>query len=153
MNKSELILIIKEEIKGVLNESKQVGVLYHYTDLDNIENIKKNGLRFSKPQDEISDMYFISTTRRKQAWDGAEIALDGDKISERYKITPIQASTFLDHPGEEWEDYIHSKIDSLGGEELAEERILSKSSGFLPLKYIIEINVDRGDSYEDRVKK
>jgi hypothetical protein len=118
-----------------------------------MESIKKQGLRFTSPQDEISDMYFISTTRRKQAWDGIEISLDGDKISERYKITPIQASTFIDHPGDEYKDYIHSKIDSLGGSELAEERILSKTPGFLDPKYILDINVDRGNSYEDRVKR
>ena len=153
MNKEELKQLIRDEISNVLGESKQVGTLYHYTDSPNIENIKKQGLKFTSPQDEISDMYFISTTRRKQAWDGVEIALDGDKISEKYKITPIQASTFVDHPGEEWEEYIHSKIDSLGGEELAEERILSKTPGFLDPKYILGINVDRGDSYEDRVKR
>ena len=140
MKKSELRQIIKEEISKVLNESKQVGTLYHYTDLSNMESIKKQGLRFTPPQNEVSDMYFISTTRRKQDWGGIEISLDGDKISEKYKITPIQASTFIDPPGKKWEKYIHSKIDSLGGSELAEERILSKTPGFLDPKYILDIN-------------
>lgn len=49
MKKSELKQIIKEEISEILNESKQVGILYHYTSPENIENILKNGIRFSSP--------------------------------------------------------------------------------------------------------
>jgi hypothetical protein len=126
----------------VLNKTKQVGILYHYTSPNNIENIKKNGIKFSPPQQEISNtMYFISTTRKKQKWEGmVEIILDRDKISTNYKIIPIQASTFLDNPSDEWFKKVGIKIDSLGGSELAEERILSKSPGYLPPKYILKIN-------------
>ena len=124
----------------LLNEGKQVGILYHYTDPKNVENIKKNGIRFSPPQQEISNMYYISTTRKKQNWKHLiQITLDGDKISEKYKISPIQASTFLDYD-EEWLKVVGVKIDSLGGSELAEERILSKTPGYLPPEYILSIN-------------
>jgi hypothetical protein len=125
----------------LLNEGKQVGILYHYTPIDNIENIKKNGIKFSSPQQEISNMYYISTTRKKQKWKHhSEIVLDGNKISEKYKIIPVQASTFIDNPSDEWFKKVGVKIDSLGGSELAEERILSKSPGYLPLEYILSIN-------------
>ena len=125
---------------NLLNEGKQVGTLYHYTNPKNIENIKKNGIRFSSPQQEISNMYYISTTRKKQNWKHlTQITLDGDKISEKYKIFPIQASTFLDYD-EEWLKVVGVKIDSLGGSELAEERILSKSPGYLSPEYILSIN-------------
>lgn len=125
----------------ILNEGKQVGLLYHYTSPDNIEDIKKNGIKFSSPQQEISDMYYISTTRKKQNWKHkVEIILDGDKISKKYKITPIQASTFIDTPSDEWFKKVGVKTDSLGGSELAEERILSKSSGYLSPEYILKIN-------------
>jgi len=124
----------------LLNEGKQVGILYHYTNPKNVENIKKNGIRFSSPQQEISNMYYISTTRKKQNWKHlTQITLDGDKISEKYKISPIQASTFLDYD-EEWLKVVGVKIDSLGGSELAEERILSKTPGYLPPEYILSIN-------------
>ena len=68
-----------------------------------------------------------------------KIILDGDKISNKYKINPIQASTFLDPPLLKYYSKIHSKIDSLGGSELAEERIISKQPGYLPPEYIIKI--------------
>jgi hypothetical protein len=124
----------------LLNEGKQVGILYHYTSPDNIEDIKKNGIKFSSPQQEISNMYYISTTRKKQKWKHqSQITLDGDKISEKYKISPIQASTFLDYD-EEWLKVVGVKIDSLGGSELAEERILSKTPGYLSPEYILSIN-------------
>lgn len=86
-------------------------------------------------------MYYISTTRKKQNWKHLiQITLDGDKISEKYKISPIQASTFLDNPSKEWFKAVGVKIDSLGGGELAEERILSKTPGYLPPEYILSIN-------------
>lgn len=129
------------QLYNQIKESKQIGFLYHYTDPKNEESILKNGLKFSNPQEEISNDYYISTTRKKQKWNHQiEIILDGNKISNHYKIIPIQASTFLDKPSKEYYHKIHSKIDSLGGSELAEERILSKQPGYLPLEYVIKIN-------------
>lgn len=140
MKKSELIESIKEEISKILNESKQVGILYHYTSPENIEDILKNGIRFSSPQKEISNKYFISTTRKKQNWKHQTlIILDGNKISEKYKIIPIQASTYIDKPSDEWFKQVGVKIDSLGGSELAEERIISNKPGYLEPKYILKI--------------
>jgi hypothetical protein len=140
MKKSELKQLIKEKISEILNESKQVGILYHYTSPENIENILKNGIRFSSPQKEISNEYFISTTRKKQNWKHKTlIVLDGNKISEKYKIVPIQASTYIDKPSDEWFKQVGVKIDSLGGSELAEERIISNKPGYLEPKYILKI--------------
>ena len=134
----EVKFILKK--KKVLGEAKQVGILYHYTSPENIEDILKNGIKFSPPQKEISDKYFISTTRKKQKWnDQTQITLDGDKISEKYKIIPIQASTFIDNPSKEWFKVVGVKIDSLGGSELAEERIISDKSGYLDPKYILKV--------------
>lgn len=145
MKKSELKQLVKEEISRVLNEGKQVGVLYHYTDPKNIKSILDRGLRFSEPQEEISNQYFISTTRKKHLGKlyEAEIILDGDAISHHYKITPIQASTLIDKPGEKWFKYYGVKYDSLGGSELAEERILNNSPGFLSPKYILKVNLPK----------
>ena len=130
-----LIDILKEIIEG-----KQVGILYYYADPEHKEFILEKGIKFSQPQHEISNEYYISTTRRKQNWKHKiEILLDGDKISNKYKIIPIQASTFLDPPPLKYYSKIHSKIDSLGGSELAEERIISKQPGYLLPEYIIKI--------------
>ena len=124
-----------------LNEGKQIGLLYHYTNIKNIKNILDKGLKFSEPQEEISSKYYISTTRKKQNWKHqAEIVLDGNKISQNYKIIPINASTFIDKPGDEWFKQVGVKTDSLGGSELAEERILSSNPGYLDPKYILKIN-------------
>jgi hypothetical protein len=139
MKRYELKQIIREEISKTLSEAKQVGILYHYTDPKNIKNILKTGLKFSSPQQEISNMYYISTTRKKQNWKYlTQITLDGSKISEKYKISPIQASTFLNYD-KEWLKVVGVKNDSLGGSELAEERILSKTPGYLSSKYILDI--------------
>jgi len=129
------------EDNDFLNEGKQIGLLYHYTDIKNIKNILDKGLKFSKPQEEILSKYYISTTRKKQNWKHlAEIVLDGNKISQNYKIIPINASTFIDKPSNEWFKQVGVKIDSLGGSELAEERIISSSPGYLDPKYILKIN-------------
>jgi len=123
-----------------LNEGKQIGLLYHYTNIKNIKNILDKGLKFSEPQEEISNEYFISTTRKKQNWKHKTlIVLDGNKISEKYKIVPIQASTYIDKPSDEWFKQVGVKIDSLGGSELAEERIISNKPGYLEPKYILKI--------------
>ena len=62
MKKSELSQIIKEEIKKILGEAKQVGILYHYTSPENIEDILKNGIKFSSPQrllkKELKNIFF-----------------------------------------------------------------------------------------------
>lgn len=131
------------KLTDILNEGKQVGILYHYTDRKNVKNILNKGLKFSKPQDEISSsQYYISTTRKKQNLKHlVEIILDGDKISQNYKIIPINSSTFIDKPGNEWFKQVGVKIDSLGGSELAEERILSSNPGYLDPKYILKINI------------
>lgn len=134
------------DLLNEITEAKQVGLLYHYTDPKNVKNILDKGLKFSEPQEEISNNYYISTTRKKQkTWIGdAEIILDGDAISNNYKIVPIQASTLIDKPGKKWFKKMGVKIDSLGGSELAEERILSNSSGFLSPKYILKVNLPKG---------
>ena len=130
------------KLTDILNEGKQVGILYHYTDRKNVKNILNKGLKFSKPQDEISSSHYISTTRKKQNLKHlVEIILDGDKISQNYKIIPINSSTFIDKPGNEWFKQVGVKIDSLGGSELAEERILSSNPGYLDPKYILKINI------------
>jgi len=85
MKKTELKQIIKEEISKILNEGKQVGPLYHYTQIDNLERIIKSN-KLKSP---------VSFTRFKKSpsianftYAEAIIVIDGDKLSNNYKIGP-----------------------------------------------------------------
>ena len=108
--------MIKEELSKI-KEAKQVGVLYHYTGIKNWDRIKSsntleagspigdyNKSRQLEPKN-ISDREAISFTRNKNLhkqpyfWDlglnlyGGKIiriAIDGDKLSERYKLKPFR---------------------------------------------------------------
>ena len=92
-----------------LNEGKQVGTLYHYTSADGLKGIlKSNSIKASKEYYLGNDLHFISFTRNKNfhkkgsSFDvkiDYRIALDGDKLSNKYKIKP-----FAYIPGWNYED-------------------------------------------------
>ena len=81
-----------ETINESLNEGKQVGVLYHVTSPQRYkqimdQNVLKGGLVDINGKETLG----ISTTRNKNfKYDGntVQIALDGDKLSNKYKIRP-----------------------------------------------------------------
>jgi hypothetical protein len=95
----KLIDILKE-----INEGKQVGTLYHFTSLNGLYGILKNG--FIKPNSENQ----ISTTRNTNVdtssffeYSGGQVTvmltLDGNKISNKYKVKPFRHDpTFWDLP-------------------------------------------------------
>ena len=84
-----------------ITEAKQVGDRYHFTSLKGLYGILKDG--FIKPNAENQ----ISTTRNKQmdltifpAGGGAALImliLDGDKISNKYKIRPFNIAGDYDN--------------------------------------------------------
>lgn len=81
------------KLVSILKEAKQVGVLYHYTYLKNLISIlKTNTLKLS------SNHETISFTRDKLAYKNiasiysCRLVIDGDKLSENYKLKPIQYS-------------------------------------------------------------
>jgi hypothetical protein len=92
----KLTHILKEII-----EAKQVGDVYHFTSLKGLYGMLKDG--FIKPNNENQ----VSTTRDKQmdltlfpAGGGAALpmlTLDGDKISNRYKIRPFNIAGDYDN--------------------------------------------------------
>jgi hypothetical protein len=135
----EGFIIIKNEPKDFINESKQVGNLYHFTSQDNLNSIKKNGIKFEKDNlNKPNIKYSISTTRDKtgefvDAYAlnyNIRLTLNGDSISDKYKIIPVNA----DHI---WNP--NSKEDVKTG-LLFEERIISNIPGFLSPQYIISID-------------
>ena len=75
-----------------INEAKQVGILYHVTSPERYkqimdQNMLKGGLVTINGKETLG----ISTTRNKNFKYGGntvQIALDGDKLSNRYKIKP-----------------------------------------------------------------
>jgi hypothetical protein len=124
----KLTHILKEII-----EAKQVGDVYHFTSLKNLYGILKDG--FIKPNDENQ----ISTTRNKQmdlttfpAGGNAALimlTLDGDKISNRYKIRPFNiAGDYDDLPA-----YLNK--------EEFEEQIITNGKNFPIFPYLKNVSI------------
>ena len=134
-------MIKLQDILKQIIEGKQVGTLYHNTSIKNaIQIIKTNELKTrldtghiftnyrNKPEDFIFIMghpvhknylegkikAFISFTRNKnyrRVEDNVQFVLNGDKLSENYKISPY--SHFGGRSYDEMEERIHKDIDDL----------------------------------------
>lgn len=87
----------KDLIKNVLTEAKQVGLLYHSTRLDNAIEILEQNKLFA-----VRDIG-ISTSRHLRnpysADNQVTFVLDGDKLSNKYKLEPFE------YPGVTKADY------------------------------------------------
>jgi hypothetical protein len=105
-------------LKRLLKEAKQVGTLYHFTSFDSLKNIlQSNTIKGSWGNEDVKGKY-VSTTRDKNLWKtdpnlGAEelqvaLVLDGDKLSNKYKIRPYAYEPYrvLDRSGAEAEELI-----------------------------------------------
>jgi hypothetical protein len=118
-----------------LLEAKQVGILYHYTSIANAINIcsddmlkpgEFDGVSFTRNKD-------FHTTEREEIQTGVKFVIDGDKLSENYKIEPFnyfwnreQGSKFYTH-----HDYMDEQ------EELVKSPIRNLS------RYVIKVYIDR----------
>jgi hypothetical protein len=104
--------------KSNLNESKQVGPLYHFTDFFSLKKIlTSNTMIGSYGNQDIKGRY-ISTTRDKNFYksdpnlgvENLQVALifDGNKLSNKYKIKPYAYEPYrdLDRSGAEAEELI-----------------------------------------------
>jgi hypothetical protein len=97
------------EIWKDLNEGKQVGTLYHYTSAAGLKSIlRSNRINASEESYNYEDQYFVSFTRNKNfhkrgMMSGVKteyrITLDGNKLSNKYKIQP-----FAYEPGHNYEE-------------------------------------------------
>jgi len=130
-----------------LNESKQVGSLYHVTNPQGLKNIlKTNTLKGSSISWDGGDTEFfgISTTRNKNFfYDGnqIQIVLDGDKISNNYKIKPY------DYWGR---DYDIPNQPQIRDED--EEIIIVGEEGLKNIKtYILKINNTKNKSLSESI--
>jgi hypothetical protein len=147
----KLINILRE-----ITEGKQVGTLYHYTDIEHhgtqiLYNIIKQNVLI--PSKESS---YVSLTRSKNqdftlAQEKSVIVLDGDKLSNNYKITPyhdiewnydvIADTGIQDTPIDRFQKNFFN--------DEKEERIKGPIKNLS--KYIIKviINVDNKDEYQN----
>lgn len=111
--KSKLRKLIREQIKETLKESKQVGILYHWTDLEHLAKIlQTNTLQAGHTGG--GEREYISTTRSKDKsqFDIAKnadvsLVLNGDKISNNHKITPYHDEDMEEYGSDDimWGDF------------------------------------------------
>jgi hypothetical protein len=87
------------KLLNILNEAKQVGTLYHWTDLMGSLNIISQDFLKGYLTDTFKEQPAISFTRDKNFYKGKNklaakpeicFVIDGDKLSNHYKIQPFQ---------------------------------------------------------------
>jgi hypothetical protein len=123
-------------------EAKQTGILYHFTFFDRLFEMT-DGWKGSDPVikmglDDIDNrLYSISTTRKFDfLWGNVRFALDGEKISHRFKISPV---AFFGRKPENDDKTVNDQY---------EERIVSNSPTGLELKkYCLEVVVCTSANY------
>jgi hypothetical protein len=112
----------------LLNEAKQVGILYHFTDASGLLGILKTNELWASE----TNASHVSLTRDKQGWhvgtlDNAfRINLDGNKISDKYKIRP----------------YAWDGVDRGAGSTESEEAVLTDKITNIR-NYIIDISANK----------
>jgi hypothetical protein len=127
-----------KSFKQYFLESKQVGVLYHYTSIDNAMHIiKENILRRSGSWISFTrDKHFHNFTERDIEVSGLDccFVVDGDKLSENYKIQPFNYF-WKNGTGPEGH-YFHS-----GMYDEREERVHKDIENFK--QYVIKLKIDK----------
>lgn len=107
-----------------LNESKQVGIIYHFTNTVRLWHIlHSDSLKCSLPNDNAKEKdFYISFTRDKNfhkqlrsngTTNNVRIAIDGNKLSNKYKINPFnyyKKTYFKDPYDYESEERIKNKV-------------------------------------------
>lgn len=158
---------------GGLEEGKQVGLLYHYTSADGLKGIlSSNRINASEEYYLGNDLYYISFTRNKNFHNKGykfgvkteyRITLDGNKLSNRYKIIPFAYKPGWNYEDnweynwleDEHENVVRDFFNNTGDYDEQEERISFKSpkDGIDNIKDYI-LTVDKvEDLQEDRKKK
>jgi hypothetical protein len=113
----------KLDTPGGLEEGKQVGTLYHYTSADGLKGIlSSNSIKASEEIYMGQNLYYISFTRNKNFHKKGSkfgvkteyrITLDGDKLSNKYKITPHAYKPGYDYT-ENWEyDWLEDEPENV----------------------------------------
>lgn len=132
------------KLLDLLNEAKQIGNLYHFTALKNIIPILESQVLIPNGEGQISTSrrpnMDVSGFMKMQMGKSniARLMLDGDKISNKYKIRPF---VYFDD-----DEYID-------GEDLGEEQIIVNRKNFYFLNYLkrIDIFITKKEKIIDKV--
>jgi hypothetical protein len=123
------------KLMDLLNEGKQVGTLYHFTNMFSLLDILKTNTLKASNKFEKQKLPTVSLTRDKLGDIGGvggtgtktvRISIDGDKLSNKYKITPY--------------NYYSNYPDFKESEDEMEEIIQGDINNIT--NYIIEIRID-----------
>jgi hypothetical protein len=123
------------KLMDLLNEGKQVGTLYHFTNMFSLLDILKTNTLKASNKFEKQKLPTVSLTRDKLGDIGGvggtgtktvRISIDGDKLSNKYKITPY--------------NYYSNYPDFKESEDEMEEIIQGDVNNIT--NYIIEIRID-----------
>lgn len=112
----------------ILKEAKQVGTLYHFTDDNGLRGILKTNELWASE----TNASHVSLTRDKNGWHVGtldnifRISLDGNKISNKYKIKPYA-----------WSDLNRGNKDTESEEAVLTNKITNIKD------YILEIVADK----------
>ena len=155
-----------------LGEGKQVGLLYHYTSTNGLKGIlQSNRINASEENYLGNELYYISFTRNKNFYKKGSkfgvsteyrITLDGDKLSNKYKIRPfayrpgweVENSWELDWLDDEPESVRRDFFNATGDYDEQEERIFfkNKNGGMDNIKNYI-LAVDKIEDLDEGRKK
>lgn len=107
-----------KRFKEFLNESKQVGTLYHFTSVKGLQSILSNNVLgvFSRPVSLTRDKN-LHKSRTADSLKGVRFSLeiDGDKLSNRHKIVPYKDTIWLKRGAEtESEERVKPPINNIG---------------------------------------
>mgnify|MGYP003644056364 CR=1 FL=1 len=143
-------ILISKKLNKNINEAKQVGDLYHFTlsstlkDILNSEYIKgsSNGISSTRDKnlDVVSKFYNFKLAGGDSQWGGlnVRITLDGDKISNNIKVTPIKDISFAKTKKKKY----RKKGDKWFSMDEREELIKTSKLPLTP--YVKEILIDGG---------
>ena len=133
-------------LTDLLKESKQVGLLYHYTSKDGLKGIlSTNNIKASEEIYMGHYLYYVSFTRNKNFHKKANnwnvktdyrITIDGDKLSNKYKIQPFAYKPGWDYTDnweydwleDEDENVVRNFFNATGDYDEQEERIFFKTA-------------------------
>ncbi len=145
-----------KSFKEFISEAKQVGTVYHYTDLESLHKLINQDVPFrmySKNNETISttrnsNLHLTGGYNKHFSKSGVRIALDGDKISEHHKIKPVAGlidnePDVLNHKHNEY------RVSRNSGE--AEESIMKHP--FDMKKYIKHIHIIRHREHDEKYEK
>jgi hypothetical protein len=152
---------VYDDFQSIVTEGKQIGTVYHFTTNKGImmmtdeELLKRHGMEMFEL---VSLNNFISLTRNPSLADNlfghiskkrgyyVRLNIDGDKLSNKYKIKPIRGVMTDDNPfnndnkvPREWEEN--------------EEIVIPKGKSLKMKPYITSITFSGNDKMFDTVKK